>query len=193
MYRKRNNIMEILALYTSDYNKQLYLREISKLTKIPLKTTQNTLKILEDAKIFRGSVRGKNKYFSLNLDNVQTKLHLVQAELHRTSMFLGKYPQFKLFLKNIDTNAPIIVFGSFAKFTANNSSDVDLLTISRQKLPFHLLPNKVHQIKMSERNFTKSLIKQETLIKEIEKNHVILNNHSFYINTLWRFYEKQQA
>lgn len=192
MYQKRNKELTVLALYLGDYVKQFYLREISKLTKIPLKTTQNLVSNLEKKKIFKSVVRGKNKYFRLNLDNIQTKLYLSQAEIQKTIMFVNKYPLFKTFLKELRTDAPLIVFGSFAKFTADKNSDLDLLIISKKelKLPLHLLPYKVHKIKLSNADFEKALKKQETLIKEIEENHIILNNHSFYINNMWSHYGK---
>mgnify|MGYP001614022217 CR=1 FL=1 len=31
---------------------------------------------------------------------------------------------------------------------------------------------------------------KETIIKEIEENHIILNNHSSYINIMWEYYGK---
>jgi len=71
---------------------------------------------LEKEKVIRGKTEGKNKYFSLNLDIIQTKSYLLQAEIHKLDIFLSKYPQFNTFLKQIHTNIPIIIFGSFAKF-----------------------------------------------------------------------------
>tara|TARA_Y100000310_G_C20612642_1_gene778849 strand:- start:496 stop:1074 length:579 start_codon:yes stop_codon:yes gene_type:complete len=189
MYTKRyNNERGILALYLGDYTKEFYLREISKLTKIPLKTTQNLIAKLEKNKILKSNVRGKNKYFKLNLENINTKLHLLEAEMQRTKIFIEKYPLIKTFLKELKTDSLIIVFGSFAKFTADKDSDLDLLIISKQKLPLHLLSYKVHKVELSESSFKKAIEKQETLIKEIEDNHIILNNHSFYVNQMWSWY-----
>ena len=68
MYLKRNRELEIITLYTGNYNAMFYLRQISKLTKIPLKTCQNALANLEKERILKGKIEGKNKYFSLNLD-----------------------------------------------------------------------------------------------------------------------------
>ena len=48
MYKKRYNKLNILELYVTDYKSKFYLREISKLAKIPLKTTQNLIAKLED-------------------------------------------------------------------------------------------------------------------------------------------------
>ena len=192
MYRKGNKEWGILALYLGDYTRQFYLREISKLTKIPLKTTQNIVAILEKNNILKSDTRGRNKYFKLNLENIQTKFYLLQSEIHKTALFVDKYPTFKTFLKEVKPGSTIIVFGSFAKSTADKHSDLDLLVISKgeEPLPLHLLPYKIHQIKMSETSFTKLLEKQETLIKEVEENHIILDNHSFYMNIMWGRYGK---
>lgn len=192
MYQKRNKWLEVIALYTGNYKAEFYLRQIAKLAKLPVKTCQNILSQLEKDKILKGKIEGKNKYFSLNLDNIQTKSYLLQAEIHKTDLFLENYPQIKTFLKSFNTNIPIIVFGSFAKLKANRNSDMDLFIVSEkgQELPFHLLPYKVHQVNLSESSFMKSLKEQEIIIKEIEENHVILNNHSFYVNMMWGYYAK---
>ncbi len=186
MYQKRN---KVLTLYLGDYIKEFYLREISRLTKIPLKTTQNLVLELEENKILKSYVRGKNKYFKLNLDNIQTKFYLLKAEIYRTCLFLDKYPLIKTFLKETKINTPLIVFGSFAEFKADKTSDFDLLVISKkQKLPLYLLAYKVHKIELSRNSFIKSL--KEPLIKDIQKNHVILNNHSFYVDIMWNYYAR---
>ena len=194
MYQKRNKELEIVSLYRSNYKKQIYLRQISRLSKLPLKTAQNVLVILEKSKILKSRIEGKNKYFSLNLDNINVKSYLLQSEIYKTDVFLDIYPQFKIFLKSLNTNTAIIIFGSFAKLKADKDSDADMLVISidlkKQKLPFHLLPYKIHQISLSEDSFVKALKEQETLIKEIEENHIILNNHSFYVNLMWQYYGK---
>jgi len=191
MYQNRNNQMELLGLFRGNYKKQIYLRMISKLSKIPLKTTQNTLIFLEKERIIKSKVEGKNKYFSLNTENILTKQYLLQTECYFTNRFLEKYPNFKTFLKEI-TDTTLILFGSFAKFIANRDSDVDLLMISktRVKLPSHLLANKIHIVNLSEESFNKAIEQGESLIKEIIENHIILNNHSFFINVLWKYYGK---
>ena len=190
MYLKRNNELNIIALYSGDYKAEFYLRQISKLAKLPLKTCQNFLARLEKERILRSKVDGKNKYFSLNLDNIQTKFYLLKAEIHKTDYFLEKYPPFKTFLKSFNTTVPIIIFGSFAKLRAGKDSDLDILFLSKeeQKLPYHLLPYKIHQNNLSEDSFKKALMKKETLIQEIMENHIILNNPSSYVNLIWEYY-----
>ena len=192
MYLKRNKELNVIALYSGDYKTKFYLRQISKLAKIPLKTCQNILVNLEKERILKSKIEGKNKYFSLNLENISTKSFLLKAEIHKTDTFLEKYPEFKTFLKSINTNSVLIVFGSFAKFKANKDSDLDLFIISNkeEKLPFYLLPYKIHQNKLKEESFKKAIFEKETLIKEIEENHIILNNPSPYVNIMWEYYGK---
>ena len=192
MYRKGNKELEIIALYAGGYEKQLYLREISRMAKIPTKTTQNLLSFLEKNNILKSIIRGKNKYFRLNLDNIQTKLIILQSEIYKTALFLKKYPQFKTFLKSLTANTPLIVFGSFARLTANKDSDLDLMIIAKKEpgLPLHLIPNSIHQVNLSEYSFIKAIKEQEALMKEMEENHIILNNHSFYVNAMWDSYGK---
>lgn len=190
MYRIRNNELVVISLFRGDYHARFYLREMSRLTKIPLKTCQDTLAYLERMKVLKSRNEGKNKYFSLNLQDIRTKLFLLQAEIYQTDRLAGKYPELKTFLKSLRTTRPIIVFGSFARLKADERSDLDMVIVSdkRLDLPFHLLPVKTHPIYLTERSFMKALKDQEDLIKEVEESHVILNNHSFYMDAMWRQY-----
>jgi predicted nucleotidyltransferase len=192
MYPKRNNQLEIMSLFRTNYKNKLYFREISRLSKLSLKACQNALANLEDGKILKSSVEGKNKYFCLNLDSIRTKLWLLQSEIYQTDKFLEKHTQFKTFLKSTNSSTPIIVFGSFASFSAKKDSDLDVLIISKKEpvLPFHLMPFEIHKITLTETTFLKALNKQEDLIKEIEECHIILNNHSFYVDVMWGIYGK---
>ncbi len=191
MYQIRNSELVILALYTSDYKREIYLREIARLAPLPLKTTQNAVGAIEQKHILKSQVHGRNKYFSLNLQNIQTKLALVQAEVYKTMLFVETHSSFAFFMKENRSSSPLILFGSIAKGTAHKGSDVDFLSISEKTeyLPFHLLPSKVHIVRLAEQAFRSSLEKGEALLKEIDSNHIILNGHSWYVHMLWSFNE----
>lgn len=192
MYLNKNNELEVISLFRGNYKARFYLREISKISKIPLKTCQNTLANLEKNKILKSKIEGKNKYFSLNLENIRTKSLLLQSEIYKTDLFVERYPQFNIFLRSLKARFPIIVFGSFAKFTSDKNSDLDLLIISgnESELPFHLLSIIPHKINIPNKTFLKAIKQQENLIKEIEENHIILNNHSYYVDIMWDYYGK---
>ena len=136
---------------------------------------------------------GKNKYFYLNLENIETKSLLLQAEIQKTMDFMKKYPVFQSFVKELKSiSSPIIIFGSFARFSADRNSDVDMLVVSDKKieLPSHLLPHKIHEINITEDNFIKAFKEGETIIEKIKENHIILNNHSFFLNLMWNKYAR---
>ena len=194
MFLKRNDMLAVLGLYCANYARRLYLREISRLSKLPLKTTHVMLVRLEKSAVIKSSIQGKNKYFTLNMENAETKLYLLQAEIYKTLVFVERYPLFKPFLKELkNVSAPLIVFGSFAKFTADKNSDIDMLVISDDNpdMPFYMLPGRIHKISLSEKEFMRGVETNETLIKEIEENHVILNNHCFLVNKMWGSYAGQ--
>lgn len=184
-----NKHLKIITLYLGDYRKKYHLRNISRLSGIPLKTTQNILKNLESEKILKSETIGRNKYFMLNMENIQAKLYLMHAEIFKTSLFLEKYPLMQPFIKEIkNIHLPITVFGSFAKFSANKTSDLDLLIVSEKKqgLPKHLLPYELHEVVLKHTLFFEGLEKKEALICEILENHIILSNFSFFINAMWK-------
>ena len=192
MYSIRNNELEIISLFRIDYKARFYLREISRSLKIPLKTCQNILSYLEKTKILKSKIEGKNKYFFLNLENIRTKFYLLRSEIYKTDLFIETYPRFKMFLKSLRTEKPLILFGSFAKSKQDKNSDIDMLIVAEneQGFPFHLLPYKPHKVMISKETFMEELREKQDLIKEIEENHIILNNHSFYIDMMWGHYEK---
>lgn len=149
---------------------------------------------LEGKNIIRHRFEGKHKYFELNLDNIETKFFLIEAEISRMLLFLEKYPVFKSFLKDIGPiDGIVVVFGSFSEFTATKDSDLDILTVSdgRIDLPKHLLPYKVNMINLSRKEFLSALVKGEPLIKEILANHTILHNHSLFVDVMWWYYGKK--
>ncbi|MFH1228986.1 MAG: nucleotidyltransferase domain-containing protein, partial [Candidatus Aenigmatarchaeota archaeon] len=147
MYKNAYNELDVISLYLGNYGGRFYLREISEQSKLPLRTTQIALSNLEDAGIVRSLVHGRNKYFILNPSNPATKLYLLQAEIIRTIAFLEKYPSFRMFLEGLG-DAPIILFGSFAKFSAGKDSDADMIIVSeKEKIPTHLLPCEKEKLK----------------------------------------------
>jgi len=50
----------------------------------------------------------------------------------------------------------------------------------------------MHLIYMTLREFKEQLLKQNALIKEIIKNHIILYNHDTFINEIWRYYYEKR-
>ena len=194
MYLNRYDESAILTLYTGDYKKAFYLREISRLAHLPLKNTQRLLFRLESSAILKSEPEGRNKYFTLHLENIQTRYALLQAEIYKSSIFLERTAIFGMFAREIPSSMPVIIFGSFAKYSQKKNSDADLLVISENgpELPSHLLPNQMHLLTLTKKDFSNSLKRQEVIIQEILENHIILNDHSFFVNALWDYYGEKK-
>ena len=49
---------------------------------------------LEKNNIIKSQLVGKNKYFYLNLDNIEVKYLILNSEIYKTVIFIKKYPRF---------------------------------------------------------------------------------------------------
>ncbi|MDE1814617.1 MAG: nucleotidyltransferase domain-containing protein, partial [Thaumarchaeota archaeon] len=131
-YNINQTTLKILGLYLNDYKKSLHLREISRETEIDVKAIQLQLKKLEKINVLSSVIRGRNKDYHLNLNNVTTKYYLVMAEVFISIIYLKKNFLIKKIVDEIENkiHEPIILFGSFAKGTYTKDSDVDVFIIS---------------------------------------------------------------
>ena len=196
-----DNKLKILSLYKSNYLIQYYIREMAKLIKKSHVTLLPHLSALEKEKVLIAKMTGKNKVYTLNLDNILTKKYIIISELVESILF-----QEQVFLiKKITTEisklnllGSLILFGSYAKKTFKEDSDIDLFYLGELK------ETEITKIKAIGRTYGKTinfktaipqtfengLIKKDALIVEILKYHVILQNTDTFINALWRYYHE---
>jgi predicted nucleotidyltransferase len=198
MEEKHANYFRTLSLYRGDYSTSLHLRAIAKLLSTSHMTLLPYLKQLEELKILVSERVGRNKQYLLNKDNILTKYYLIATEEIVTIDYLEKNFLIKKLaehLNKIDTENPLILFGSYAKNYATEESDIDLFSIGK------LAENQLNHIKKFEatfgvkiniktatlENFKAGLRTGDMLIKEIVKDHIILCNPDPFITMLWRY------
>lgn len=198
-----NTKLEIISLFRSDYLAQFHVREMAKLIKKSHVTLLPHLKALEEDKILISKTIGKNKQYSLNFENIITKNYLTLSETITTTAFLEEIFLTKKITKeifNLNLSGTIILFGSYAKRTFKDDSDIDLFYL--EQIADKEINNiksigktygKVINVKKSTlKNFESALRKKDPLIIEIIKNHIILQNPEQFINALWRFYDERR-
>lgn len=194
-----NYIFDILNLYRTDYTKSLHVRAIAKLLNTSHVTLLPHLKKLEKNKILISRKVGKNKEYLLNPNNILTKDYLALSEKLEAIKYLQKNFLIKKVyqhLINVNVQGAVVLFGSYAKNYATETSDIDLFCLSKLSENQILEIKKIGKIYGKEisiktstiKNFNEGLIIGDTLIKEIIKNHVILQNPDLIVNLLWRNY-----
>lgn len=204
MVEKTTNIkLKIINLFRSNYLAQFHVREMAKLTKKSHVTLLPHLKDLEKDRILIPKTIGKNKFYSLNFDNIVTKNYLTLSETVETTSFLEQIFIIKKITKeifNLNVIGTIILFGSYAKRTFQKDSDIDIFylgqtnkkEIQRIKDLGKIYGKTINVKKSALKNFEVGLRKKDPLIIEIIKHHVILQNLEQFINTLWRFYDERR-
>lgn len=198
-----NMQINILKLFRADYIRQIHVREMAKLTAKSHVTLLPHLRSLQKNAILLSHTVGKNKYFSLNLDSITAKKYVQLAEIVETitlfeEVFLIKKIAHEIF--NLHLDGTIVVFGSYSKKTFQHHSDLDIFYIGNLQATQLLrikhigkMYGKIIRVKKTTlRNFESGLRKKDPLLIEIVKNHIILQNHEPFINSLWRFYREKR-
>ena len=193
--------LNIISLYKSNYLCSYHIREMAKLLKKSHVTLLPHINTLEKDKILSLKQTGKNKICTLNIDSNVAKSFLLLAETHQTINISNKIFLIKKIIEgifNLGLDGSIILFGSYAKQTFNNSSDIDLFYLGNiSDKEVQEIKNigkqygKIINIKKSTVNyFYDGLRKKDPLVIEIIKNHILLQNGELFINLLWRYYNE---
>lgn len=180
------NKLKILEEFSSDYHKRIYGREISNKLQMNQKTVSNVLNELDNQHILKSNLEGKNKYYKFNEYYPYVKEIIQLIELQRKINFLERYKNLKELFFELERRIEgiLVIFGSYANFRANSKSDLDIFVIGKIKDIEDLeeLYNvKINIVKSSKSKFNKN----EHIIKEIIKNHVIIKGLEDFVELIW--------
>ena len=198
-----NIILEIIGLYRIGYLNRFHVRQMAKLLGRSHVGLLAHLRTLEKDKILYVSRMGKNKVYTMNLENSQGREYLSMAEKIRSLKLIKK----EFFVKKmcdelaaLNTGGCTVIFGSYASGTQTKKSDMDLFYFggrakmhdAKIKALGKLYGKKIHFAGMAAPDFRKSLRKDMPLINEIVKNHIVLHNHDLFVNELWSYYYERR-
>ena len=187
---KKITKVRIISEFIRDYNKKYYLNEFSALLKKPHQTIKPYVEELVKEKILIKNTRKNIVEYSLNFKNKQVYDYIVIAEKERVMEKLKEETILKILYEKLSLyflNNTFIIFGSSVN-KIEKGSDIDLLIIGQENLnnlinEFQNIYNKkVHKIQVKDLNKLNL-----SLIKEIYKKHLILNNTEYVV----RFFGKQ--
>ena len=188
--------LRILGLYNDNYAKSLHLREIARKTKTDVNTSYPQLNKLEEMNILSSTIKGKNKEYVLNLDNIITKYYLTMAEIFTAIIYLQKNFVIKKVMTEIESTVdePLILFGSFVKGGYTKESDIDLFVIGQKRinktvLEIRDLIGRDINIKFADASkFSSGLKNKDPLINEVISNHIVLKGAEKNCDIMWRYY-----
>lgn len=194
MYKKINmteNTLQVLSLFTNDFNKEYYIREVERLLKISPRTAQLILEDLEDKGIIESKTKGKIKTFKLNPSEF-TKRYLVFVEQYKAIAFLEEKLLIKEIIEKITPHIKGIgiIFGSYVKGLEKDDSDLDIFIAGSYKKEEINKVSKTFGIDISIkcypiRTFEKNIAK-DILLKEVLKNHVVFLNAERFIQAVFK-------
>ena len=127
--------------------------------------------------------KGKNKTYFLK-DTIESKSYVYKAENYKLVKTLEKYPNLRMIIEKIQKHPKIklaILFGSYAKGLAKKDSDIDVYIGTTN----HSLKEEIEKINTKLSVKAGDYNRSNLLIKEIEKNHVIIKG-------IERYYEKNK-
>jgi len=191
--RHMSKKIDIISLYCTNYFNSFSGRKIARMLNLNHQTVLNHINDLVSDKILKYELKGRNKEYSLNLENIQTTIFLEIMENVRSLKALEN-KELKFIIKDLIEKAEsIIVFGSFADNSHDSKSDVDLLILGKSdkkqiKILIKRYNREINIEFVSFKDFANSLKKKKALAIEILKNHLIYGNISKIVNIMLKWY-----
>ena len=156
-----------------------HLRQIAKELKMNHMTVKRALDTMVKENIFDVREEGKNNIFSIKKTS-EAQNAALSAEIYKFNKFIKKHPELKREIIELrKLAAMVLVFGSYAKGIEARDSDVDIF-IETDSAKIKNSASKLNN-KFSVK--TGKYDKNDLLVKEIEKNHIIVKGFE-------EFYEK---
>ncbi len=196
IFRMRSFIKIWRFIVTSKLNEPFYIRELAKNTNTNPRDVHTWV---EEARkngfVVEHSEAGRTKYYKLNLDNQITQkiVELLLATNARRLMSNEFFHELVSELAKVESVTSIILYGSHARGTASERSDVDLLIVVRDNVKPRRIRDlcevvadryarKVEPVVVTEKQFSKMLQEREKFIRDVMRDAITLYGFEFFVN-----------
>ena len=177
-----DNKLKIINFLGKNIKISYTMHELSNILKIPYATFHRTINEMNDLLIIKEV--GKSKTIQLNLKNNIIKAHLIVSSDEEKKDYLKHQPIIKKITNEINTKEIIVLFGSYAKKTYNEKSDIDIMIINKsgkKTISFSkyeiLYKKNINPIFITEKEFKDMLSSEEENVgKQALQHNIILNN-----------------
>jgi len=177
-----------LEVYLDDLHKRVSLSEFEKHFKKPHQTAKAHLQEFVKEKILTLEKKERFSFYSLNKRNPLLREYLALCEKERLLDHLEKNTLFRRLYEILSAHFnknKVLLFGSAT--WKKEFADIDLLIISNDKEIKKAIDEfiktysvKIHVVQTDKEHLT------ESFIMEIKKQHVIYNEHDYFIKELYK-------
>ncbi|MCC7574671.1 nucleotidyltransferase domain-containing protein [Candidatus Woesearchaeota archaeon] len=163
--------------------KNNHIRGLAKALNTNQTTIARKMQELEQQNLVDYVYEGKNKVYFLK-NNLETKEYKKIIEHYKLLEIIKKQPRLRKIVEKIKSNPDIklaILFGSYAKHTQQESSDIDIYVETKNKQIKKEIELQDSKINVKTGDFNK----ESLLTKEIIKNHIILKGVDRYYELIY--------
>lgn len=174
-HMEQNLAFEIVGTVIND---ELHTRAIARKLNTNHMAIVRQLKILVGENIVDFKQKGRNKVYHLK-KTIEARNYIIMAEFYKMNKMLKMYPRLRKIIQAIIKNPKIelaILFGSHAKGLAHEDSDIDVFVETKSRILKRNLENIDSRLSVKIGTFNRS----NPLIREIEKNHIIIKGVEIY-------------
>lgn len=168
--------LKIMDAHLSNINIKTTASEIARKQKLNQKTVYLYLEKLRKEGVLESEEQGKNKLYQINKANKElVKQYFCSLEHLKTTYFYIDNPKIKQMLQKIlpKIRGITVIFGSYAKKTQKDISDLDILIIGNYDEQIEEI-TETYTIEVNIQNQKK--YEENTLTEEVRKNHIIVKN-----------------
>ena len=187
MFHMKHNLDYKLGIVNELLKEENHIRNLAKILKINHMTILRKIRELFKSNIVDYKEEGRNKVYFLK-NTTEAKITINTAENYKLLQTIQKYPSLRKIIKKIQEDKRInlaVLFGSYAKGIAKKDSDIDIYieTINKNiKKDLEKIDSKL-SIKIGRYD------KDNPIIKEIKKNHIIIKGTERYYE-INKFFEE---
>jgi predicted nucleotidyltransferase len=187
----KNGMYQLLYIFYTNQGKRIHLRELSRMTEMYGQSISRYLQELEKKHILKSEKEGNLKQYFL-MHNQETYIFLAMFDIEKYNKLpLLRKQAISTYLHSLPY-PPVfaVLFGSTAKETYKENSDIDILIITPTKIDAHKAEKEVdalHAVKISTfqmtfQNFIKELkLKEDPVVQSaINTGYPLVNHVSYY-------------
>ena len=184
--------LQILSLFTEDYDSSYYIREVQRKLNISPRTAQIILNDLEEKGILESKLKGKIREYSLKRNETVIR-YIMMVEQYKLISFLQKNILLSEIIEKITPSikGSGIIFGSYAKGLQKKDSDLDIFIIGEYNKEEIRKVSKKYGIDISIKCYPQNIFEKnknnDILVREVIKSHVLFLNSEEFIRAVLKY------